>query len=93
MATGADDLSKALHSKEAERLMKDKAKLTDLLHAPETLKLMKLLEQKSGGNLKSAAQAATKGDTAKLMELMNEVMAAQEGAKAVEELKKKLPNQ
>ncbi len=93
MAKGADELNRALHSKEAEGLLKDKAALSALLRSPETAKLMQLLEQKSGGNLKSAAQAATKGDTSKIIELMNEVMAAQEGAKAVEDLKKKLPGQ
>lgn len=89
----SDDWSKVLHARETKELMQNKAALTELLRAPETQKLMQLLEKKSGGNLKSAAQAATKGDPAKLMELMNEVMSAQEGAAVVEGLKKKLPNQ
>ena len=93
MGNERDDWSKGLHSEQAEELMKNKAALQDLLKAPETVKLMQLLEQKSGGNLKSAAQAATKGDTAMLLAIMNEVMSAQDGAKAVEQLKKKLPGQ
>ena len=52
---------------------------------------MELLEKRSGGNLKSAAQSAAKGDPETLMALMREVMEAREGAEAVEQLKKKIP--
>ena len=91
MDQNKEAMEKAMHSKEAAALMKNRAKLNELLKLPETEKLMHLLEERSGGNLKSAAQAATKGDPAKLIELMKEVMAAQEGAKAVQDLKKTVP--
>ena len=91
MNEGKEELERSMHSKEAAALLKNRGKLTELMKAPETARLMDLLERTSGGNLKSAAKAATKGDPTKLMELMKEVMSAQEGAKAVQDLKKKLP--
>ena len=91
MDESREALERAMHSKEAAALLNNRGKIAELMKAPETARLMELLEKKSGGNLKSAAKAATKGDPTKLMELMKEVMSAQDGAKAVQDLKKKLP--
>lgn len=84
-------LERAMHDKKTGALLGNRKKLGELLSAPETRKLMELLEKRSGGNLKSAAQSAAKGDPETLMALMREVMEAQEGAEAVEQLKKKIP--
>ena len=81
----------AMHAKETEALLGNRKKLGELLSAPETKKLMELWEKRSGGNLRSAAQSAAKGDPETLMALMREVMEAREGAEAVERLKKKIP--
>ena len=50
----------AMHAKETEALLGNRKKLGELLSAPETKKLMELLEKRSGGNLRSAAQSAAK---------------------------------
>ena len=49
---------------------------------------MNLLNQSAGGGLKSAAEAAIKGDTSQLMGLMDRLMKDPNGAKVVEQLNK-----
>lgn len=80
-----------LHSPQAEQLLKDKDKVLEMMRSPDTQRLMELLRRSGGADLQSAAQAAMKGDTARLMGLVQQVMATPEGAKAVQNINKNLP--
>ena len=74
---------------QAARLLGDPAALKSLLSSPETQKLISLLSQAGGSGLKSATQAAAKGQPDALMGILNQVMGSPEGAKAAEAFQKK----
>ena len=74
---------------QAAKLLSDPAGLRALLSAPETQKLMELLNKSAGGSLQAAAQAAAKGKPQDLMGMLDQVMKSKEGAQAVEEIQKK----
>ena len=75
----------------AAELLNHKELLGTLLQSPDTKKLIDLLNQSSGGNLKTAANSAAKGDTKELMNLLNQVMSSEEGNQTVSRIKKNIP--
>ncbi len=75
---------------QAAQLLRDPKSLSALLSAPETQKLMALLNQSAGSSLQSAAQAAAKGKPQDLMGLLSKVVQSKEGAAAVEGIQKKV---
>lgn len=77
---------------QAQKLMGDPAALKALLASPEAQKLMALLDRQAGDSLQSAAQAAAQGKPEALLGLLGRVTASGEGARAMEELKKKTGN-
>ena len=80
-----------LHSAQAEHLLKSKEKLLDMMHSPDAKRLMELLQKNGGTQLQSAADSAMKGNPAQLMNLVQQVMATPEGARAVDNISRKLP--
>ncbi len=74
---------------QAAKLLSDPAGLKALLTAPETQKLMALLNQSAGSGLQAAAQAAAKGQPQDLMGMLNKVLQSKEGAAAAEGIQKK----
>ncbi len=74
---------------QAAKLLRDPAGLKALLTAPETQRLMALLNQNAGGGLQAAAKAAAGGKPQALMGLLNQVMESKEGAAAVAGIQKK----
>ena len=74
---------------QAAKLLGDPAALKTLLSAPETQKLMELLNRSAGSSLQTAAQAAAHGKPQDLVGLLNQVMQSPEGAKAVDGIPKK----
>lgn len=83
-----DDL---MSSPEAAALLKNKSAVQGLLSSPDTKKLMDMLNQNAGGGLKTAADAAMKGDPSALMGLMQQVMGSKEGAALVDRIQKSVP--
>lgn len=81
----------AMSSPEAAALLKNKDAVMGLLNSPDAKKLMELLSQNGGANLKGAADAAMKGDSSALMGLMQKVMDTKEGAAAMDRLQKTVP--
>ena len=53
---------------------------------PETQKLLRSLQKKNAGQLKSAAQSALQGDTAALTQVLNELAADPQAKQAMEQL-------
>lgn len=80
-----------LKTPQAEKLLKNKGALENLVKSPDTKQLMNLLNQSAGGGLKAAAEAAMKGDTAQIMGLMNKLMNDPESAKVVDRIQKNMP--
>ena len=62
-----------------------------MMRSPDAMRLMELLQESSGGGLQSAADSAMKGDPAKLVALMQRVMATPEGSKTVQNIQRQLP--
>lgn len=78
-------------SPQAEKLLKNKSAMEDLVKSPDTKRLMDLLNKNSGGSLKAAAEAAMKGDTTQIMGLMDRIMKDPEGAKVVDRINQSIP--
>ena len=80
-----------LSSPEAASLLKNKDAVMGLMNSPDAKKLMEMLNQNAGGGLKTAADAAMKGDASALMGLMQQVMGSKEGAAVVDRIQKSVP--
>lgn len=80
-----------LSSPEAAALLKNKDSLMGLLNSPDAKKLMAMLNQNAGDGLKTAADAAMKGDAGALMGIVQQVMGSKEGAEVVERIQKNVP--
>jgi len=80
------DFNELLHSEQAGKLMGDKAAVESLQKAPQTQKLLSMLSKSVGGDLEGAADAAVKGDAAKLMGAMTKLLNDPEGKRLVEEI-------
>ncbi len=76
----------------AADFMNNQQAMREMLQSPDTKKLMEMLEQNAGGNLKDAAQAAMRGDTASLQKLVQAVMSSQEGSEVVGRISKNAPD-
>lgn len=82
----ANEVERLLNSPDAAQLLREKDALRQLATAPETQRLMALL-QASGANVQGAADAAIRGDTERLKRLLSEVSRSPEGARVVEGLR------
>ena len=83
-----DDLMK---TPQAADLLKNKDAVMGLMGSPDAQKLMEMLNQKGGTGLKSAADAAMKGDAGELMALVQGVMQSKEGAELIQRINKSIP--
>ena len=70
-----------MHTPEARELLKDSARLR---------RLAELLNARSGGNLRQAAQSAQSGDSSQLEQLMRSLSSTEEGARLIAQLRGKL---
>ena len=66
---------------------REREALTRLAHSGEAQRLLELLDQ--GGGMRSAAQAAVRGDPSALVGMMDRLMNTQEGEKLVEQISRK----
>ena len=66
--------------------LRDHPQAKQLLENPETQKLLRSLQKKNAGQLKSAAQSALQGDTAALTQVLNELAADPQAKQAMEQL-------
>lgn len=83
------DLNAVLNSPQAANMLKNKQALEALLKSGEVRQLMEQLNKNAGGGLKDAAQSALKGDSARLMNLVQGLMSNPENTKLIEDLNKK----
>ena len=74
-----------------QQALGDKKMMEQIANSPDAQRLMELLNANAGGNLKSAADAAAKGDPAALAGLLSQVMHSEEGAQVVERLSGTVP--
>ena len=84
------DLNKLFKSEQAQKLMNDKRTLQDLNKAPETQRLMEIINSQSNENIEKMVSSATKGDTAQLMGTIQKLMNHPESKKLLESISKKL---
>lgn len=84
------NLNDILNSPQAAELLKNRQAMETLLHSNEARRLMELLNQNSGDNLKQAAQSAMKGNSAQLMGMLDGLMKNPQSAELVAELNKKV---
>ena len=79
-----------MHTPEAQALLKDTARLRQMLSSPEVRRLAELLNASSGGNLRQAAQSARGGDSSQLELMMRSLSSTDEGARLIAQLQGKL---
>lgn len=79
-----------MHTPEARELLKDTARLRQMLSSPEVRRLAELLNASSGGNLRQAAQSAQSGDASQLEQMMRSLSSTPEGARLIAQLQGKL---
>lgn len=84
------NLDEILHTPQAEKIMGDSEKLKHLMAAPETQKIMEMLNRTSGGNLEQAAGDAAKGDTTQLMSAIKHLMENPEATQLIQQMKNKI---
>ena len=82
-------LDELMKDPRAAALLRDKAALEALLRSPDAQALMAMLSRAGEGGLKSAADAAARGDASALMGLVGQVMNTREGAAAAQRLNKR----
>lgn len=84
-------LDELMKTPQAAGLLKNKDAVLDLMGSPDAQKLMEMLNQKGGAGLKTAADAAMKGDTGELMGLVQGIMQSKEGAELIQRINKSIP--
>lgn len=84
-------LDELMKTPQAAGLLKNKETVMGLMDSPDAQKLMAMLNQKGGTGLKTAADAAMKGDAGQLVELMQGIMQSKEGAELVQRINKAIP--
>lgn len=71
----------------------NRALLEQVVHSPDAQRLMELLNQASGGKVKTAAASAALGDTKDLLSMVRQVMGSPEGAQLIQRLNQTAPKQ
>lgn len=89
MNSSQSNLDELMKDPKAADLLKNKALLQSILTSPDTQKLMQMLNQRAGGDLKQAASSAAKGNIQALSGLVRQVMSSEEGARLVQQLNQK----
>lgn len=79
-----------LKSEQAEKLMKNTAKLEQIRDSPDTKRLFQLLSENAGGNLEQAANRAVQGDTSSLMDAIKQLMNNPEGKRLLQQMEESL---
>lgn len=90
MVKNHPDRESAPLSQHPEQLLKNKQTVETIIQSREAKQLMDLLNQNSGQNLKDAAQAALKGDTTQLAQLVDHLKQNPQSARLIEDLQKKI---
>ena len=80
------NLDELMKDPKAASLLKNKALMQSILNAPDTQRLMQLLDQKAGADLKQAAA----GNTQALSGLVRQVMGSEEGSRLIQQLSQKI---
>ena len=75
---------------EAAALLQNQEALKALLQSPDAKRLMELLSQQNGQQLKQAAAQAGNGDTASLSAMLNGLSQSKEGRQVMERLQKQI---
>lgn len=83
MAAPKSNLSDLMKSPEAAAVLKNKEALARIMHSPDAKALMEILNRQAGSSLKSAADAAMKGDSTALTDMVEHLMKSREGAEIV----------
>lgn len=73
-----------------DALLRDPKRLRELLAAPETKRFLELLKSQNGSQLRTAAEAAKKGDSSALSEMLQRLTDSQEGSEAMKGLESRL---
>ena len=70
-----------------KQLQANKGALLQLMNSPDGKRLVQLINQQAGsGNLRRAAGAAAKGDTAGITQILQNLVSTPEGAQVVERI-------
>ena len=81
---------KPMQTPEAQELLKDSARLREMLSSPEVRRLAELLNARSGGACGRRPRAPREGMTAQLEQLMQGLSSTEEGARLIAQLQGKM---
>lgn len=73
-----------------KQVQQNKALAQQLMNSPDGQKLLQLLTQDGGAQLKNATDAAAKGNTADIVRMIAQVMKSEEGAQIVQNINHQL---
>ena len=84
------DLNELLNSEHAKKLMNSQSTVDQLKNAPESQRLLQLLEEQAHGDLEGMANAAAKGDPQQLMGAIQKLLRDPESKKLLGEISQNL---
>lgn len=84
------DFNELLQSESAQKLMNNQTAIHRIQTAPETKKLMEMLNQQTNGSLESIANEATQGSPKQLMNAMQTLLQNPESHNLLEQIRKTL---
>lgn len=91
MAAPKSNLDDLMKSPETASLLRNKEALARIMRSQDTKALMEMLNRQAGSGLKSAADAAMKGDAKALTGIVERLMQSKEGADVVGRISGSLP--
>lgn len=71
---------------QVKKVQQNKALVQQLMGSPDGQKLLSMLTADGGTQLKNAADAAAKGNTADMVHMIAELMKSEEGAKIIHKI-------
>lgn len=71
---------------QVKKLQQNKAMVQQIMSSSDGQKLLRILTQDGGAQLKDATDAASRGNTADMVRMIAEVMRSDEGAKLVKKI-------
>ena len=82
------DLNELLKSNQAKKLMNNSKAIQDLKKAPETQRLMELINSQAGDSLEHIAHSASEGDTSQLLSTIQTILSNPESRSLLDKISK-----
>lgn len=85
------DLNELLKSNQAKKLLNNSKAIQDLKKAPETQRLMELINSQAGDTIEHIVHSASEGDTSQLMNTIQTILKNPESRSLLDQISKNFP--